>query len=601
MKTRSTFTGAGWDFSEVWCMVEKVTYPFLRWQDTESPRADAGPDQTNDEGSTVTFNGSASTDDCGIGNYTWSFSDKAPVELYGIRPAYIFDDPGVFNVTLTVTDALGRLGADSMIVTVGDETDPVPVAGPDQTVDEGSVVAFNGSGSLDNVGIINYTWSFMDPAPVELYGLVATYRFENPGTFPVSLKATDAAGNWAADTLTVTVNDITSPVADAGPDRVVGVGEVLTFNGSASTDNVGIVKYGWTFADGGLVVLSGAKPSHTFKNPGTFLVTLNVTDAAGLWGTDTMTVSVNDTTAPVANAGPDRTVDETVEAVFNGSGSSDNVGVVNFIWNFEDGTAVTLQGMTCQYKFSRPGTFVVTLRVFDAAGNWAEDNMTVTVNDRTPPVANAGPDITVGEGTTVVFNGSGSSDNVGIVRFSWTFSYNNGPVILTGASPSYTFVIPGVYPVKLNVSDASGFSSVDAMVLLVRDTKPPVAEAGPDQKVAAGTMVVFSGSHSTDNWGIELYFWNFTYDGKPQSLGNETNFFRFDKEGVYEIVLTVVDRDGNRAEDRFTVTVTPAGNVFGIAPPVMTLIVLAIIAVAAVCVLAFLKMRKKRSGGAEIN
>ncbi|GEM_PF-3145869 len=90
--------------------------------------------------------------------------------------------------------------------------------------------------------------------------------------------------------------DTEPPVADAGPDQFVYVGETVTFNGSNSTDNVGITNYTWSFYDNSTIFLYGMVVNYTFNNPGVYEVTLNVSDAAGNWDTDTMNVTVNETT-----------------------------------------------------------------------------------------------------------------------------------------------------------------------------------------------------------------------------------------------------------------------------------------------------------------
>jgi len=83
MKTRKTFTDAAWNFTTIWGILENVTYPFLQWQDTGPPVADAGPDQAVDEDLMVTFNASASTDDFGVADYAWNLTDGGPVQLKG--------------------------------------------------------------------------------------------------------------------------------------------------------------------------------------------------------------------------------------------------------------------------------------------------------------------------------------------------------------------------------------------------------------------------------------------------------------------------------------------------------------------------------------
>jgi hypothetical protein len=560
MKTRSTFTNAGWDFERVWFMEENVTYPLLRALD-ENPRANAGPDKTVEMGTLVIFDASGSFGYCGIINYTWMLMDGVPVTLYGVRQTYRFDNPGMFVVTLKVTDVLGNWDDDTMTVTVNDITPPVSNAGPDRTVDEGTLVTFNGSGSSDNVGIVNYTWTFTDGSAVTLYGAQPTYRFDNPGIFVVTLNITDAAGNSATGTLTITVRDLGAPVADAGLDEIVDEGTLMTFDGSGSSDNVGIKNYSWTFTDGIPITLLGVQPTFNFENPGIFVVTLNITDAAGNWGIDTMTVTVNVLPPPVANAGPDQLIDEGTLLTFNGGRSFGIAGIVNYTWNFSDGILVTLYDAQPTYRFENPGIFIVTLNVTDVAGNWKTDTLIVKVKDITSPVANAGPDQTVDEKISVMFNGNGSSDNVEIINYTWTFEYGAKRIVLSGVSPLFFFGVPGVYSIKLNVTDAVGFWTEDTMVVTVRDITPPVANAGHDLKVPAGKNIFFNGSLSTDNVAISKFFWNFTYGEKARSLEGITVFFKFDKPGVYEVVLTVIDAAGNRGEDRVVVTVEPSVNV----------------------------------------
>src|SRR3972149_3017570 len=97
-------------------------------------------------------------------------------------------------------------------VTVADSTSPTSNAGLDQNVDQGTLVTLDGSGSTDNVGIANYTWTFVDGGAVTLYGVTPTHTFAQPGTYVVTLTVRDAAGDTNADTRTVTGRDGISPV-----------------------------------------------------------------------------------------------------------------------------------------------------------------------------------------------------------------------------------------------------------------------------------------------------------------------------------------------------------------------------------------------------
>jgi ABC-type transport system substrate-binding protein len=92
--------------------------------------------------------------------------------------------------------------------------------------------------------------------------------------------------------------------------------------------------------------------------------------------------------------------------------------------------------------------------------------------DRVPPVAEAGPSILAYAGDNVTLNGSSSTDNVGVVDYAWTFTYNGSLVVLHGAVVSFVFDIPGIYPVTLTVKDAMNNSDTDIVQVTV-DTAIP--------------------------------------------------------------------------------------------------------------------------------
>lgn len=179
-------------------------------------------------------------------------------------------------------------------------------------------------------------------------------------------------------TCSFTVLDVTDPVANAGLDRTVNEDDVTTLNGTASADNVAVAAYTWTFMDVTAKTLTGETPAYTFSNPGDYTITLNVTDAAGNWAIDTVVITVLDVTTPVADAGQDQTVNEGASVAFDGGGSTDNVGIVSYAWDFDDGTSET--GRTTTHEYANPGTYTVTLTVEDTAGNQATNTVVITVN-----------------------------------------------------------------------------------------------------------------------------------------------------------------------------------------------------------------------------
>jgi len=351
-----------------------------------------------------------------------------------------------------------------------DHIDPIAEAGADRSVDEDTNVTFDGSGSKDNMGIDNYTWTFVDGTLQTLYGMNPTYCFSEPDIYNVTLTVRDAAGNSDTDYVTIIVVDVTPPTAYAGPDRYAGRNLTFTFDGSGSTDNSGIINYTWTFFDGAPKTLYGVNPTYTFRNLSQYNVTLTVRDTVGLTDSDNATIAVIiDTTPPIANAGSDRTVDEDTVVTFDGSGSTDNVGIVNYTWTFNDGGPQTLYGVSPTYTFATPGEYTITLRVTDAADNSNTITVTIQVADITSPVANIGEDQTIQEGDTVTFDASNSTDNIGIVNYSWTFSANNETITLYGVTATYKFQEAGEYEVTLIVKDAAGLTDTDTITITVEE------------------------------------------------------------------------------------------------------------------------------------
>jgi PKD repeat protein len=347
--------------------------------DTTQPTANAGSDQAVDEDTLMTFDGSASIDNIGITSYTWTFLDGTLQTLTGTNPAYTFNTPGSYTVTLSVTDAVLHSATDTVVITVLDITKPVADAGDDQVVHEDTMVTFSGSDSTDNVGIANYVWTFNDVKPQTLLGVNATYIFGMPSVYNVTLTVSDAQGNSATDIVTITVIDATWPAANAGPDQIVEEDGLVDFNGSASSDNVGIITFVWTFTDGTLQTMFGVSPSYPFETPGVYTVTLNVTDAEGHFTTDTVVITVQDTTPPLIDLGNYATIVENAPVNLDASGSLDNVAIVDYLWNFGDGTSENSTIPSVVHTYTKPGVYMITLTVADEAGNIDSTSTSIVV------------------------------------------------------------------------------------------------------------------------------------------------------------------------------------------------------------------------------
>ena len=206
-------------------------------------------------------------------------------------------------------------------------------------------------------------------------------------------------------------------------------------------------------------------------------------------------------------------------------------------------------------KFDYAGLYTVTLNVSDAAKNWDTDTMMLTVRDIEKPKADPGPDRTEDQGTLIIFDASSSSDNVGIINFTWTFKYNNTDHKLYGELASFIFELPGYYQTTLEVIDARGNSDSSVVNITILDTTKPIAKAGDDRTIRVNNMTSFDAASSWDNIGIINYTWMFSYNGTQIELYGPKTMFRFGLEGNYSIILTVKDAAGNRNDDQLVVMV----------------------------------------------
>ena len=399
----------------------------------------------------------------------------------------IIIDATFLNYSFIVTDiATNELDTSETIgeshVNVSDIIKPTVNAGVDLLVDQNTNVTLNGGDSSDNVAVGSFIWTFTyDDVEKVLFGPEVYFNFTIAGTYSIWLNVTDKAGNWNSDNLTVHVKDITKPRAEAGNSKVIDQHQNVTFDGSGSSDNVIIVSYQWKFIyNGSEVILTGEKTNFTFHTAGTYIVTLNVTDEVGNWNTSNIAVEVRDITLPTADAGGSLIVEQHEKVIFDGGSSKDNVRIMNYSWSFiYDGIENHMYGREVNYTFHIAGAYLISLNVSDHENNWDHADLLLTVLDITKPTAVARIDTKLDLNAQAHFDGSGSSDNVGLVNWTWSFPYGPDIVKLYGMNVSFTFGITGEYRVTLRVTDERGL--FDTATVLVDVYERTNIEAVPGE------------------------------------------------------------------------------------------------------------------------
>ena len=463
----------------------------------------------------------------------------------------------------------------SYLVVEQDDELPSAVA-PDISGLRGVPMDLNGSASADNVRIVAWNWSVDDNGtPRNASGETAKVAVYTAGNHTGTLTVRDLFGNTASTSFNVDVGAFSGAWADAGPDFALDEGATHAFvagGGTSETpDFEGTSNFTWSFTDGGAPrTLYGARPNYTFTNIGVVEVRLHVVDLANQTGDDFVNVTVRDMTPPSPVSLVPAAVDEDVPVFLDATASQDNDPAfpagATAEWSYLAPSGLTvLSGFNVSATFPDPGPVSLMLRVTDAAGNAASLLVTLTVRDRTAPVAAAGGDRAAFPGEPVVFSAAGSTDNAGDLyengNFTWTVHLPSGAKVLYGPETVFVFTGPGVYRVDLWVSDPSGNPGAlpASFNVTVDDNQPPTPDGGGNRVVAFGAVVTLDASGSTDNDPLfhttGTFVWEFQDGDVLHALPGLRVNYTFGAPGEYRIRLSVRDAAGNAAALVFSVTV----------------------------------------------
>ena len=494
----------------------------------KAPVANAGGPYTGKTETAISFSGSGSSDPQGEAlTYAWNFGDNTTGT--GVSPTHAYTTPGTYTVSLAVTNT-SNLTATASTTTTITAQGPVANAGGPYTGKTETAVTFNGSGSSDPQGeALTYVWNFGDNSTGT--GLNPSHTYTAPGTYTVSLTVTNTSNLTATATATAIIA-AQPPTANAGGPYANKTETALTFNGSGSSDPQGeTLTYTWNFGDNSTG--TGVSPTHIYTAPGTYTVSLIVTNTSKLNSTASTTATIA-AQPPVANAGGPYTGGIGAIFTFSGNGSSDPQGeTLTYAWNFGDGTTGT--GINPTHAYTAGGTYTVSLTVSNTSNLTATASATATISGKSP-AANAGGPYTGDIGTIISFSGSKSNDPQGeALTYAWNFGDGTTG---TGVSPTHAYTTLGTYTVSLTVTDTSNLTGTASTTATIAG-QPPTANAGGPYTGGVGTIISFSGSKSSDPQGEALtYAWDF---GDGTTGTGVSPAHAYTALGTYTVSLTVTD------------------------------------------------------------
>ncbi|MDB4883745.1 MAG: hypothetical protein JWL95_2511 [Gemmatimonadetes bacterium] len=390
-------------------------------------------------------------------------------------------------------------------------------------------------------------------------------RFEITPMDPVEFPVYGTPGGRASQDYSASLYTPTSPVPDNPPtpffaSKCDGLTFTCTLDARMSSDDNGIVSYAWTLGKAPDGTASGPVVVTTYPHSGWRTVSLTVTDTKGQTNTITQQIMVGVPPGypPVVSL-TSSCVEFTCKYTENVLASTPNVVRA---WSFGDGaTAGDVVGPT--HTFATSGSFMTRVSVLDAYGLTATADVIVTV-PKSPPV-NSAPSAAFSwscPNLTCTFDASASTDDKGIVSYTWDFNKNPDGTG-SGVRVSTTYPHADTRTVTLTVTDAEGMANSVSKAITIGAPVNQVPVASFTYSCTNLTCF-FDSSASTDDGGIVTRVFNF--DDGQYAGGVVTATHTFAAPGTYRVQFTATDAGGltGGTSQYVTVTASPADD----APPV---------------------------------
>jgi PKD repeat protein len=454
-------------------------------------------------------------------SWSWSFPGGTPSTSTLQNPTVVYPAAGTYDVSLTVENGAGSNSiTQSSLITV--EEAPMANFTWAQT---GLTVIFT---DLSSPNTNSWFWQFGDGAVSTSQNPIHTYSVD--GFYDVILEVT---GDCGSTVFIVNIPVFTPPTAAISGTPTTGCAPLQVQFSSAGTPNA--TTWLWSFQGGNPAVSTQENPLVNYNTPGTYDVTLTVTNPAG---SDAITLNDFVVVGTVATPSFTYNVNGSTVAFTNTTNNSQGIGAVSYLWNFGDGNTSTATNPS--HTYANGGDYTVTLT---ATNNCGATTTTQIVTISTPPTAGFTANVTSGCPTlTVAFDNTSSAN---ATSFNWSFP-GGSPSSSTAENPTVEYATPGTYNVTLIASNSAG---ADTLTLNNYITVHPLATAGFTSSVN-GLTASFTNTSSNAN----SYTWNFG-DGNTSTATNPVHTYA--EDGVYTVVLTATNNCGNATSTQTVTIVTP--------------------------------------------
>lgn len=444
----------------------------------------------------------------------WEFGDGGKSTIQ--NPKYEYQDTGWFDVSLI---AWNNTCPDTLLVKKAVHIMP-PIAAYRFT--NSCTEKYTKVFTDRSIGANTWFWDFGDGTTSAQQNPTHTYKTK--GTYKVLLKVTNGSCEHSSEQ---TVKVIDEKALFNADNKFICKGGTVTFT-SAGIDANEISKWQWDFGNGNTSTVAN-KVTQIFTKPGTYTVTLRITDKLGCVDTKTEVITVYGPTASfVNNSG----VCLGSDIVFTDSSKTDGTNaLVKWIWNYGDNTSDTLTAGPFKHLYAKAGTYTVTLRVEDNFGCFDQVSKSGVVVAQ-PKASFYSPDSISCISKNVRFVNQSTANGP-----SYKWSFGNGATSAV-SNPTYQYSQIGVYDVTLLVTDKFGCKDSLVRPTYINISLPKASFTMSDSASSCPPLLVKFTSTATNYKSVKWYFG----DGNTSEIDNPSHLYT--RAGIFYAKMVVTGPGG---------------------------------------------------------
>lgn len=468
-------------------------------------------------------------------NILWDFNDGATSNLPS--PTHSFANPGVYNVSYTAISGGAPVNA-SITITVYGNPEAAFTIIPEDGVCLGQPIQFTdastgGSGSA----ITSVQWDFGDGSGAN--GASVSHTYANPGTYTVTLIATDGNGcvaslsqnNAVAVSQPPTINITTNPDPVIACEAPLNVSFTNTTSSNSPTGSG--LTHSWDFGNGQTSDLQ-TPATITYTTEGAYTIVYTATDNVGCSATKTIPVSVQQPTAEII-------VLDLTNGVSCGDVEFEIEGTQGGMFDYGDGST----GYSLFHNYTSEGSFTVTYSI-SVAGCSAEASTTLAIEIPTAEIISS-PGYACYKPADFTYS---LSSNYNIDEFLWTFIDGETSI---AANPTHPLDYPGPGEYDINslqlFATSLTFTTINGCpgsAVIIDSLALPNALFYPNKtQGCAPLQTIFTDKSSYFIPGyIEEWEWHFG-DGTILNATQSSNpSHSYTEPGKYEAYLIITTTEG---------------------------------------------------------